>query len=1011
MMIARLVFPLLFALSSALPASALEIYRNSVRYDIIARLPGGADYIVDGVDRKFSLPGVSGNLRLIQDEYSSCESLVDERRQNWIKYGFTLSYGRHVSRSECSITIESAAESKAISSYYVRVDRCGCYAALHLSYSTEDRSPFMAAAPEIVGSLRSNNSGRAGPDYPDMAGLPVAAIEPAPRLKIIAGPPEATVVEPATPALATRELAPGEGLERLSKALASFSCLSRESRLRPRETAIIALSAWSGQSIRTLGRQSGRPDFADLLLETFDFKELSERAAAAADAVILAQSGMIDTIERDADTYGDRLCPILNTGLPQYLSYLVQQQSEFQSVFHASLAAAQRLMALHECSDAEIDGAFGPASRANWNKMLAALGLPTRDDTYTPGVSDIAQVASIKVTAAACDPSPDPGGLAVSPLDFLGEAGGGASWLEIINDDVSATMDEIARAGEWTPWQTRLALRLFSTGHDENSDTRERLLVALYENGVGVAVNRQAARHWRSKTKGSQSPYSLYLAALADPSRIKEAVGALSASGYPEYESQSRVPSGPLQIPGAAEISIAEYADLAHLATLVMRYPQALDEVISTAKAPYLFKLAERLLEGASIDGKGAEQAAILLEAAADQGADYAASRLAFMLQYGLGAPADRQKARQFAEMAARAKDPFALYQLARLDEQDQPGNPKPALAAYERLFKAIDTQDNYFMPGLVTNRIMNGSVALTSIDGEKLVGKYGLTDGTIYMCTDCGGVVDLPQAARLLRQTHPDRVDFYRKDKIFQLFQLITEHPELAKSKDEAQQLLTGGITPPEDGSSLPFGSQSDIRSILGAAIMTAGGMMDKAQVPSAIADLLDRICSDETIRNYFCETAANSLASGRFGGPLVAPGIARLKQEDSIYLIDVLAAFGDFKGALDQALRLEQKSRSSFPFGVLEAGAAPVFRRLLTHRSLADMDGLPEGLEDLLRFHARHDDTTARQYLELIAAPRAAVADALSTAACLMPDAAHLARLVAQFPNARVVHVGPRA
>ena len=41
-------------------------------------------------------------------------------------------------------------------------------------------------------------------------------------------------------------------------------------------------------------------------------------------------------------------------------------------------------------------------------------------------------------------------------------------------------------------------------------------------------------------------------------------------------------------------------------------------------------------------------------------------------------------------------------------------------------------------------------------------------------------------------------------------------------------------------------------------------------------------------------------------------------------------------------------------------------------------------------------------------IAAPRAAVADALSTAACLMPDAAQLARLVAQFPKARVAHVG---
>jgi thiamine biosynthesis lipoprotein len=41
-------------------------------------------------------------------------------------------------------------------------------------------------------------------------------------------------------------------------------------------------------------------------------------------------------------------------------------------------------------------------------------------------------------------------------------------------------------------------------------------------------------------------------------------------------------------------------------------------------------------------------------------------------------------------------------------------------------------------------------------------------------------------------------------------------------------------------------------------------------------------------------------------------------------------------------------------------------------------------------------------------IAAPRAAVADALSTAACLMPDAAQLARLVAHFPKARVAHIG---
>ncbi|MBC7156799.1 MAG: FAD:protein FMN transferase, partial [Rhodobacteraceae bacterium] len=43
-------------------------------------------------------------------------------------------------------------------------------------------------------------------------------------------------------------------------------------------------------------------------------------------------------------------------------------------------------------------------------------------------------------------------------------------------------------------------------------------------------------------------------------------------------------------------------------------------------------------------------------------------------------------------------------------------------------------------------------------------------------------------------------------------------------------------------------------------------------------------------------------------------------------------------------------------------------------------------------------------------IAAPRAAVADALSTAACLMPDTAHLNRLVARFPGARLAHLAVR-
>ena len=966
-MIARLVFLLLFALPGVMPAAALEIYRNSVRYDIVARLPGGADYVVDGVDRKFALPGVSGNLRLIQDEYSSCEGLVDERRQNWIKYGFNVSYGRYVSRSECTITIESPAENKAISSYYVRVDHCGCYAALHLSYSADNRNPFMTAAPEIVGSLRSNNSGKAGPDFPSLAETPVAAAEsaPAPVVEADITPMMKAIVEPEAPAaLATRELQRGEGLKRVSQALASFSCLSADDVNKQRQRALVALSAWSGKTIQTLGSEAGNSRFADMIEQTYDFATIEERDKSAIDAVLAAHPDVIAALEQDAKTYGDRLCQILNVGLEQGPLDLARRQSEFRSVYHDYLIAAQRLMELHHCSDAEIDGAFGPASRNNWNRMLIGLGLPVQDDSYTPGISDLARIADIKVTAPACDSGSRPAGLAVSPLRFLANAGHGSHWLEILDDDLASVMDEMASAGEWTPWHSELALRLFRKSDEGALGTRERLLSDMYQNGIGVKVNRQAADHWRALGARDKTPYSLYLAALSDPSRIPEAVRVLSHAGAENYyDSGGTVPAGPIMVPFAALIGLPEYADLARIATLVIRHPLALDEVLKTTEAPYQYKLAERLLEGASIDGKGAEQAAILLEAAANTGADYAASRLAFMLQYGLGAPADLQKARKFAEMAAAAKETFALFQLARLAEKDQPSDPKSALAAYQRLFKeARNDNPTNFLRWLISNQIDNGSLALTSIDGDQLTRKFGFKGS---------GVVDLAETARLLREQDTNEVDYDRKSKNYELFQLITEHPELAKSKNEALQLLEANVSPPESGSVLPFGTRSDLRSLLAASIIIARKDYGD-EAASVVTGFLDLLCTEETVRNHFCESAAKLLASGEFGGSLVDVGIARLRQEDSLYLIDILAAYGDFRGALDRALRQEREDRNSFFLGSTQNASAPVFRRLMSRRSMADMATLPDGVEDLLRFYARHGDTTARNYLELIATPQ---------------------------------------
>ncbi|OCW59478.1 CHAT domain-containing protein [Hoeflea olei] len=976
-MIARLVFLLLLLLPVAGPVQALEIYRNSVRYDIVARLPGGAQYIVDGVDRKFSLPGVSGNLRLIQDDYASCAQLVDERRQNWVKYGFTLSYGRYVSRSECSITIESPDENRAISSYYIRVDRCGCFAALHLSYAADDRGRFMQAAPEILGSLRANNSGAAGPDYPEPPDTPVADTEemaPAEAAQTAAAPATVAADSPASAPLATRELPPGEGLKRMTKALASFSCHQPGSTDDQRQAAIIALSGWAGKSIRTLGREAGLAGFADMLEQNYDFASLGPRGAEAIDGVLAAHPDLIDAVERDAAAYGDRLCQILGVSLQDNLPDLARRQAEFRSVYHGSLIAAQRLMALHRCADGEIDGAFGPGSRANWNRMLAGLGLPPRDDSYTPGIGDLARVADIKVTAGACEADSGAYKLAVSPLRFLADPGldQRSTWLEIRDADLASSINAMAQAGEWSPWQTRLALRLFPHGYGDNDDEPQRMLAALFANGVGVDADPAAAAHWRAKANQGQSAYSLYLAALADPARVPDAVRALLAdANFADTDYGEQVPAGPLSVPYGAQISLLEYPALARLSTLVMRAPAALDQVARTAKPALLYKLAERLLEGASIDGKGSPQAVALLEAAADRGAAYAASRLAFMVQHGLGTKPDPDRARTLAQTAARDGDTFALYQLARQADDRSAEDAGAALAAYERLLKALAAKSNFALSGLLSNRIMEGSIALTSVDGEKLLGKYGLNDGSIYMCTDCGGVVDLAEAARLLRQTHPDVVEFDRKDKNFDLFRLISDHPELAKSKDEPERLLAAGILPAEDWIDAPFGSQSDVRSILAAAILTARRMGREADLPEAMTALLDQICGNQSIREYFCTDAARRLASGQFGAALVGPGIARLQAENSFFLIDVLAAFGDFRGALDRGLKDEKEQGFEFRASLLTRAAAPVFRRVMAQRSRADMATLPEGFEDLLRFHARHNDIAARQYLELLEDP----------------------------------------
>lgn len=157
----KLFYALVALLVCMLPTQSwsLEIYRNSTRYNLNISLPDGAAFHNDGVDRKFNIDGVEGNLRLIQDHYSHCLSLVEERARNWRKYGYSEA-SRDLGGKDCSIGMTNDAQGRRVSSFYVWLEICRCYAALHFSYDADDRPDFLRIYQPILTALRSNDSSR-----------------------------------------------------------------------------------------------------------------------------------------------------------------------------------------------------------------------------------------------------------------------------------------------------------------------------------------------------------------------------------------------------------------------------------------------------------------------------------------------------------------------------------------------------------------------------------------------------------------------------------------------------------------------------------------------------------------------------------------------------------------------------------------------------------------------------------------------------------------------------------
>ncbi|SHL22702.1 CHAT domain-containing protein [Roseibium suaedae] len=990
-MVSRVLLCLMALVLSAASASAIEIYRNSKPYDVAASLPSGFFFREEGVDRKFDVGGVAGNLRLIQDSYSECESLVDERQRNWVKYGFDQAFDRYVSPNECSISIHNSNSRESVSSFYIRIDACACYSALHFRYLEQARPDFEAYAPSIVSSVRTNNRGAAGPAIASRGAAPVAQT---PAQASSKSPAQAAEVR-SLPQQLPQSSASSEGgaIARIYRALDPLKCSAiGKEEVKRGEDAVILLSAWTGTKAKDLARRAGGADLSQIIYDS-DWGNNKGPYLRSLERIVAAHDGAVQRIEADAQTYGAALCGIIAFSLKDTLNNLSSAQDGFNSVFHDYLKAAQTLVQLHNCGSGTIDGAFGGGSRANWNTMLEGLGLTPVSGAFTPTLSDLAKAASVPVNAPVCAggsvQTAAPGGDQILPFLFpTDDAYTSGGWLAKRTPALRQKLESLGREGRWSAFQQMLVRRLVYEGYEPKSDVAATLLANIFEDGIGVTPDLQAARFWRGKASEKPSSFERYLVAVRTGEGLEAVTRSLSG-WQSDYESNFQTPivSGPMLYISALELSLDNRLELARLGHIVMKSSRMLELVLLEGSKELQYSLAERLLDGASILGKGTSQAVALLRRSAEQGAPYAASHLAFMMTYGNGAAANREEIGRLLQFAVGKGDPFAAYQLARLAERENPSDIQQAVKWYDKLI-ALNGKDGRSVAGisLIVNRIMSGSLALSNPSTQQGIEKLAQEDvffaqemARMYLCAECGGSLDFAEGAKWLRVMRDGKLDYAN----VVLYRLLTQHPELAKSKSEALDGLAKRVHI-ENG---VLGWETDLSSYVVYKAELARNKVKTGELPGFMAEVLNQICAEPKNPEHYCEDGAKILASGALGADLVAVGLELLEKRQSIALVDVLAAYGDFTGAVERGLKAEQeelldRAALIWPGGIREGSLfldidrlrSPTLRRLIAQRDPDNLKSLPKGFGEYLALLARNGDTGARNYLKLLSAPLAA-------------------------------------
>ncbi len=618
---------------------------------------------------------------------------------------------------------------------------------------------------------------------------------------------------------------------------------------------LVLLSAWSGRSLVEMARKAGFSAEIDALGE--DARLLPDDDDARRDMLdrmAEVAAGGVTALRRDIAAHGSKLCPWLAVTDGGFEDVL-RQQLRANAPVRPYLATAQLIARLHGCYSGPLDGAFGPMTRAAWNRVAEAV-LPDAVKTGKtfPAPGEVMRLATEPVASGACDSEQGQAAVPLYPLLFeraaAEEAVAAAEALapgHLRNRAIARVVYAVMQYGDdangvaveskaaETVW--RLASADFAgfvndlpeeTGSVYTDDIFFTLAQTLMF-GIGTDPHPAESLVLLRKLAVHDGDARLFLAGLTRcgsasiPGLPRDGDAPCTAGDDPAFVQYEAIGSDPARAAqflrdvfaredaaaqdlGGEQASFStiyadsgNWAQAARIARLAVRFPEAM-AILAEQPPKRQFMFGQMLLEGRAGMEADRSLGVSLIARAAAAGEPDAALRFGHIRRFGsFGATPDPAEAERLYSLAAEAGSAEAAFAIA--DMHDTAGEASSNFAAARRWYqKAADLylpEGGWDLGAALQDRIIAGSPFLQSGPGgawlKTVAGKHAALAKRIADASLCTSCGGVIDIAAA--------ADWYRRaasapegadaDTALALARLLIARPDLAASKDEALGLL----------------------------------------------------------------------------------------------------------------------------------------------------------------------------------------------------------------------------